>query len=206
MFFGQGGGFPFGGMEDDEDFPGMMGGRGGPPKEVDNKALYETLECAKDATMDQIRKAYRKKAMKSHPDKGGDPEEVSASKFKCNQIFFELSSKKYKPHMMFCTTKIREKSTTNTAWTVSKVAEAVEAWTTFSACSWEEVEVAEPDQSKKLALSQSQDKLRSHLLISTMVRPWNLILRDRGSALLAMELEVQMRQLSRHVPPARVEA
>ena len=75
MFFG-GQGFPFGGMEDDEDFPGMMGGRG-PPKEVDNKALYEALGVEKDATMDQIRKAYRKKAMKAHPDKGGDPEEVS---------------------------------------------------------------------------------------------------------------------------------
>jgi hypothetical protein len=42
MFFGgQGGGFPFGGMDDDEGgFPGMHGmggGRRGPPKEVDNK-------------------------------------------------------------------------------------------------------------------------------------------------------------------------
>ena len=81
MFFG-GQGFPFGGMEDEEDFPGMMGGRGGPPKEVDNKALYATLEIEKDATMDQVRKAYRKKAMKSHPDKGGDPEEVSSPQFK----------------------------------------------------------------------------------------------------------------------------
>jgi hypothetical protein len=51
MFFG-GGGFPFGGMEDDDDFPGMMGGRRGPPKEVDNKALYEVLGVEKDATMD----------------------------------------------------------------------------------------------------------------------------------------------------------
>ena len=75
MFFG-GGGFPFGGMEDDDDFPGMMGGRRGPPKEVDNKALYEVLGVDREATMDQIRKAYRKLAIKCHPDKGGDPEEV----------------------------------------------------------------------------------------------------------------------------------
>ena len=79
MFFGGGGGgFPFGGMDED-DFPGMggMGGRGGPPKEVDNKKLYEVLGVDKDATMDQIKKAYRKLAIKLHPDKGGDPEKVS---------------------------------------------------------------------------------------------------------------------------------
>ena len=81
MFFGgQGGGFPFGGMDDDEGgFPGMhgMGGRRGPPKEVDNKQLYDVLGIDKDATMEQVKKAYRKLAIKNHPDKGGDPEKVS---------------------------------------------------------------------------------------------------------------------------------
>jgi|VirMetMinimDraft_7_1064189.scaffolds.fasta_scaffold193046_1 hypothetical protein len=76
MFFG-GGGFPFGGMEDDDEggFPGM--GRRGPPKEVDNKKLYEILGVERTATMDEIRKAYRKLAIKNHPDKGGDAEKVS---------------------------------------------------------------------------------------------------------------------------------
>lgn len=76
MFFG--GGFPFGGQFDDDDegsFPGM-GGRGGPPKEVDNKKFYEILGVEKEATFDQIRKAYRKLAIKHHPDKGGDAAKV----------------------------------------------------------------------------------------------------------------------------------
>jgi len=32
------------------------------------------LGVDKKATYDQIKKAYRKKAIKEHPDKGGDPE------------------------------------------------------------------------------------------------------------------------------------
>lgn len=39
---------------------------------------YDTLGVDKDATQDQIKKAYRKKAMKSHPDHGGDQAEFTA--------------------------------------------------------------------------------------------------------------------------------
>ena len=79
MFFGGGGGFPFDDMDDGDGFPGGFPGgrRGGPPKEVDNKKLYEVLGVDKNATMDQIKKAYRKLAIKMHPDKGGDPDKVS---------------------------------------------------------------------------------------------------------------------------------
>jgi DnaJ family protein A protein 2 len=69
MFFGggggMGGGFPFEGM-------GGMGGR--PSGPVDNKKLYETLGISQKATADEIRKAYRKLALKEHPDRGGDKE------------------------------------------------------------------------------------------------------------------------------------
>lgn len=66
------GGFPF------EEFAGGgMGGprgRGGPKKEVDNKRFYDLLGVPKNATLDEIKKAFRKKALKEHPDKGGDAE------------------------------------------------------------------------------------------------------------------------------------
>ena len=37
--------------------------------------LYETLDIDKKATKEQIKKAYRKKAQKAHPDAGGNAEE-----------------------------------------------------------------------------------------------------------------------------------
>lgn len=78
------GGFPF------EEFAGMhggMGGRRGPPKDVDTKKYYDLLGVEKDATLDQIKKAYRKRALKEHPDKGGDPE-----KFKEMTAAYEVLS------------------------------------------------------------------------------------------------------------------
>jgi DnaJ family protein A protein 2 len=70
MFFG-GGGFPFGGFED----MGGMGGprqQRGPPKEVDNKGYYDLLGVDQKATFDEIKKSFRKLALKHHPDRGGD--------------------------------------------------------------------------------------------------------------------------------------
>ena len=67
FFFG---GDPFGGQG---GFPGGGGG-GGPRGPVDNEEYYKILGVEKDATPAQIKKAYRKKAIKNHPDKGGDAE------------------------------------------------------------------------------------------------------------------------------------
>jgi len=64
-FFEDMGGMP-GGM------PGGMGG--GPQEDADTEAFYKTLGIEKDANPTQIKKAFRKQAMKHHPDKGGDPE------------------------------------------------------------------------------------------------------------------------------------
>lgn len=72
MFFG---GDPF------EQFGGGQPGGGGggrrPRGPVDNDKLYEILGVAKDADESEIKKAFKKLALKNHPDKGGDAEKVS---------------------------------------------------------------------------------------------------------------------------------
>merc|ERR1719160_220783 len=62
--------------------PGGGGRRRGP---VNNTRLYEVLGVEKSATSDEIRKAYRKLAVKNHPDKGGDE-----AKFKEIQKAFDV--------------------------------------------------------------------------------------------------------------------
>jgi len=61
--------------------PGMGGGRR-PAKDVDTNKLYDVLGVEKTAEASQIKKAYRKLAVKHHPDKGGDEakfKEISAA-------------------------------------------------------------------------------------------------------------------------------
>ena len=44
-----------------------------PGKDIDNKRYYELLGVKRNATDDDLKKAFRKKSLKMHPDKGGDP-------------------------------------------------------------------------------------------------------------------------------------
>jgi len=68
-----------------------MGGPRGPKKEVDNTTFYKRLGVEKTATYDEIRKAFRKLALKKHPDRGGDKEE-----FQELQSAYEVLSDKEK--------------------------------------------------------------------------------------------------------------
>lgn len=65
----------------------MHGGPRGPKKDVDTQKYYDFLGVSKTASQDEIKKAFRKKALKEHPDKGGDPE-----KFKDISIAYETLS------------------------------------------------------------------------------------------------------------------
>lgn len=89
----------FGGGINLEDLLGGhpgMGGRmpGGPPRQrkpADTNKFYDLLGVKKDATANEIKKAYHKKALKEHPDKGGDPD-----KFKEITNAYEVLSDKEK--------------------------------------------------------------------------------------------------------------
>jgi DnaJ family protein A protein 2 len=71
MFFG-GGGIPFDFEGGGGGFPG--GGRRPGGGKVDNEKFYKLLGVDKGASDNDIKKAFRKLAIKHHPDKGGDPE------------------------------------------------------------------------------------------------------------------------------------
>ena len=68
--------FPFGGFDDD-DFGGFPSGFGKPKpkKDVDTTKYYKILGVDKNASKDEIKKAYRNLVRTKHPDKGGSEEE-----------------------------------------------------------------------------------------------------------------------------------
>ena len=52
---------------------------------MDTTKYYEIIGVSKSATTDEVKKAFRKAALKAHPDKGGDPE-----KFKEMTVAYEV--------------------------------------------------------------------------------------------------------------------
>ena len=65
----------------------------GQQRNVDNESLYKILGVTKNATDQEIKKAYRKLALKHHPDRGGDPEKFKEIN-KANEILSDPEKKK----------------------------------------------------------------------------------------------------------------
>ncbi|EKE26880.1 MAG: hypothetical protein ACD_4C00133G0008 [uncultured bacterium (gcode 4)] len=59
---------------------------------------YDILGISKDASSDEIKKAYRKKAMESHPDRHGWDKEKEAQFKKVNEAYSTLSDSQKKAH------------------------------------------------------------------------------------------------------------
>lgn len=57
---------------------------------------YEILDIAKDASHGEVKKAYRKLALKWHPDKNPDQKEEAEKKFKEISEAYEVLSDKEK--------------------------------------------------------------------------------------------------------------
>ena len=59
---------------------------------------YSILSVSREATSDEIKKAYRKKAMEVHPDRHGGDKEKEAEFKKLNEAYGILSDSHKKAH------------------------------------------------------------------------------------------------------------
>jgi len=79
-------------------------------KKSSDKDYYKILELDKSANDEQIKKAYRKLAIKWHPDKNPDDKQNAEEKFKkINEAYSVLSDpKKKQMYDQFGTTEFNE--------------------------------------------------------------------------------------------------
>ena len=67
------------------------------------KKYYDILELPDNSSDDQVKRAYKKLAIKYHPDKNPDNREIAEEKFKQVAEAYEIvtNKDKYKSKMMF---------------------------------------------------------------------------------------------------------
>lgn len=100
MFFSfGGGGSPFGGggfedhFADDDDRHGHSHGRRQDDGPIDNETYYKLLGVSKEATQPEIKSAFKKAALKHHPDRGGD-EEMFKQISKAHEVLIDPEKRK----------------------------------------------------------------------------------------------------------------
>jgi molecular chaperone DnaJ len=73
---------------------------------MSKRDYYETLEVSRDASVPELKKAFKKKAMKFHPDRNPDNPEA-AEKFKeAAEAYDVLSDPQKNQHMISLATKV----------------------------------------------------------------------------------------------------
>jgi DnaJ domain len=103
----------------------FFGNAGGPSAPIDNEAYYSLLGVSKTADATAIKRAYRKLAVKLHPDKGGSQE-----KFKELGEAYQVSKLAERIAALYITVA-SEKVTLCTAWCWS-IPQAIVAASLFS--------------------------------------------------------------------------